>query len=267
MADEIVKKDSNNFSVSLTNYLMDQKSALPEDLNVTRFVANAVALLNGNDTLASFARANGTGQIKAGLLRGAILGLDALSKEYYLIPYNKKLEFMLDYRGAAKLCKKYSVREILEIYAKLVRQGDDFKTYVKDGVQGFEHDEKPFNDGAIVGAYAVCIFKDGGLLIDTMSKADIENSRKQSKAANSPAWTKFYGEMAKKTVLHRLCKMIQLDFENPLQTEEFQRDGEVDNKETYTGNIPNPFSEVADFDRTMPKPEPEIVEVVDGTDI
>ena len=239
MANEIIQKQES-FSVSLTNTLMESKDALPKDLNVTRFVTNAVALLNGNEMLAKFAKSNGTGQIKAGLLRGAVLGLDALSKEYYLIPYSNKLEFIVDYRGAVKLVKKYSIRPIQDIYAKVVRQGDEFEIGTTDGVQHFDHKELPFNDGALVGVYAVCVFKDGGVLIDTMSKAEIENSRKQSKAANSPAWTKFYGEMAKKTVLHRLCKTIQIDFENPMQREEFDEDVAIEKTE-FKGNIPNPF--------------------------
>ena len=241
MANEIVQKP-DSFSTSLTNTLMESRDALPKDLNTTRFVTNAVALLNGNEMLAKFAKANGTGQIKAGLLRGAVLGLDALSKEFYLIPYANKLEFMVDYRGAVKLVKKYSLRPIKDIYARVVKQGDEFTTGIDRNGQYVDFKPIPFNDGAPVGVFAVCMFEDGGMLIDTMSKAEVENSRKQSKAANSPAWTKFWGEMAKKTVLHRLCKMIQIDFENPKQREEFDEDGAIEKTE-YKGSIPNPFSE------------------------
>ena len=50
--------------------------------------------------------------------------------------------------------------------------------------------------------------------IDTMSKAEIENVRKAySKAQNSQAWKDSPGEMYKKTVLRRLCKLIDLDFD------------------------------------------------------
>ena len=35
-----------------------------------------------------------------------------------------------------------------------------------------------------------------------------------SKQKNGAAWTKSFGEMAKKTVLRRLCKHIELDFDS-----------------------------------------------------
>ena len=63
---------------------------------------------------------------------------------------------------------------------------------------------------------------------DTMSLADLENTRKSSKASNSPAWKNFTGEMYKKTVLHRLCKHIELDFENPTQQNTFLSGMEIE---------------------------------------
>lgn len=59
------------------------------------------------------------------------------------------------------------------------------------------------------------VFKDGSMLYDTMGKEEIENVRNTySKAANSQAWVSSTGEMYKKTVLRRLCKLIDLDFDN-----------------------------------------------------
>ena len=58
--------------------------------------------------------------------------------------------------------------------------------------------------------------------------ADLENTRKSSKASNSPAWKNFTGEMYKKTVLHRLCKHIELDFENPTQKNAFNAGVEIE---------------------------------------
>ena len=47
------------FSVVLTEELNMQRDALPRDLNITRFVNNSIALLNGNETLAAFAKKYG----------------------------------------------------------------------------------------------------------------------------------------------------------------------------------------------------------------
>lgn len=61
-----------------------------------------------------------------------------------------------------------------------------------------------------------------------MTLSDLENTRSASKASNSPAWKKFTGEMYKKTVLHRLCKHIELDFENPTQQTTFYSGVEIE---------------------------------------
>lgn len=226
------KKDS--FSEQLTTSLTVVKDALPKELNIQRFVQNAVALLNDNQTLMEFAKKHGTSQIKQGLMKSAYLGLDAINKECYLIPYGNQLNFMIDYRGNVKLAKKYSIRPIKDIYAKIVREGDDFNERVMGGEPTIYFNPKPFNDGKIIGAFAVCLFKDGGMVFDTMSVKELENTRSASKAKNSPAWQKFTGEMYKKTVLHRLCKHIELEFDNPEQTTLFREDVEI---ETDTAKV------------------------------
>ena len=207
----VAKKDT--FSTALTTELENQRAALPADFNIQRFVQNSVALLNGNDTLAEFAKKHGTAQIKAGLLRGAYQGLDALNGEMYLVPYGSTLNFMQSYKGDVKMVKKYSQRPIKDIYAKLVREGDEFEEGVINGEPTINFKPLPFNDRKIIGAFAVCLYVDGGMVCDSMSLKDLENTRSASKAKNSPAWTRFTGQMYLKTVLHRLCKHLSIDMD------------------------------------------------------
>lgn len=242
---------------SFSGYLMENldrvSDALPKNFNKSRFVQNCVALLNDNPQLQKYNK----NQIVAGLLKGSYLGLDFYSKECYLIPYGEQLNYQTDYRGAKKLAKKYSIRPIKDIYAKLVRDGDEFEEVIVNGEQGINFKPKPFNDGKIIGAFAVCLFEDGGMQYDTMSLSDLENTRKQSKASNSPAWKNFTGEMYKKTVLHRLCKHIELDFENPTQRNAFMSDMEIetDTEKIVEAEIANnanqiEFSEVVEPQET-----------------
>ncbi len=207
------KKNELSFSGSLTQSLVEVKDALPVDFNITRFVNNAVALLNGNETLADFAKKNGTAQIKAGLMRGAYLGLDALNDEMYLVPYGSTLNFMPSYKGMKKLAERYSTRGIKTIYAKCVREGDEFEEVIVNGEPSINFKAKPFNSADIIGVFAVCQYDDGGMVYEVMSKADVEQCRKSSKAKNSPAWNNYWTEMAKKTVLRRLCKSLTLDMD------------------------------------------------------
>ena len=218
------KENNSNFSIVLADKLDSVSDALPKDFNKARFVQNALALVNENPNIAKY----GQQKIMAGLLKGAYLGLDFYSKECYLVPYGNDLNYQTDYRGAKKLAKKYSIRPIKDIYAKLVHEGDLFEEKIIGGEQSFDFKPKPFNDGKIIGAFAVVLYTDGGMAYDTMSLADLENTRKASKASNSPAWKNFTGEMYKKTVLHRLCKHIELDFENPTQRTTFMAGMEIE---------------------------------------
>lgn len=223
-----------SFSQQLTQSLMGVKEALPKDFNMPRFVQNAVALLNDNKNLAEYANKNGTAQIMLGLHKGAFLGLDFFNQECHLIPYGNDLNFQKDYRGARKLVKKYSIKPVDDVYAMLIREGDVLEEMVVMGKRGVNFKPISLNDGAIKGAFAVVLYKDGTMAYDTMTFAELENTRKHSKASNSMAWKDFPGEMYKKTVLHRLAKQIDLEFENPKQKELFMADMEI---ETDTAKI------------------------------
>ena len=212
------------FSSVLSEKLDSVSDALPKGFNKARFVQNALALINDNPALQKYSQT----QLMGGLLKGAYLGLDFYSKECYLIPYGNQLNYQTDYRGAKKLAKKYSIRPIKDIYAKLIREGDEFEELIINGEPTFNFKPKFLNDGKILGAFAVVLYKDGGLAYDVMPLSDLENTRKHSKASNSPAWKDFTGEMYKKTVLHRLCKQIEIDFENPTQRDAFMAGMEIE---------------------------------------
>ena len=212
MANEVdVKRPS--FSESLTTELVSVKDALPADFNIPRFVQNSIALLNGNDTLVKFNKQYGSSQIKAGLVRAAYLGLDALNAECYLVPYGSTLNLMPSYKGSVKMAKKYATRPIKEIYAKLVREGDEFEESIVNGEPSVNFHPKPFSNAKIIGVFAVCLYQDGGQVVESMSIEEVEASRSQSKSKNSIPWGKFYGEMVKKTCLHRLCKCLSIDMD------------------------------------------------------
>lgn len=208
-------EQKNEVRVSFGNQVSDQlelvKAALPKDFNKERFINNAIAVINNNPDLQKCSKSS----IMEGLLKGAFLGLDAMNKEFYLIPYGGVASFQTDYRGECKFTKKYSVQPIKDIYAKVVRKGDEFTEKIIDGLATIDFKPMPFNDDEIVGAFAVCMFKDGTMIYETMSLKDIQNVRNNySKASQSKAWKYSFDEMAKKTVLRRLCKHIDTDFES-----------------------------------------------------
>lgn len=226
---ELVEQ-KQTFSGALSERLDGVQDALPKEFNKTRFVQNALALMNGNEVLADFSKEYGSKQIIEGLIKGAFLNLDFYSNEAYLVPYGKKLNFMPSYRGCVKLVQKYSIRPVNNLYAKVVRKGDDFKESIIQGVPTIDFQPLPFNDDEIVGAFAVCEYADGTIQYDVMSRKALDQTRNASKMKNGMAWT-FEEEMYKKVVLRRLCKHIQIDFDSPEQFKYFNEEAQIDTKE------------------------------------
>lgn len=211
MADTQKNEIAKTFSEALTDKLISVESALPKDFNKERFVQNALAVINEKPELAKINKA----QLMSGLMRGAFLGLDFYNKECYLIAYGNSIQFQTDYKGDRKFVKKYSMRPILDTYAKVVREGDVFVEKIIDGKATIDFTPKPFNNGEIMGAFAVCLYKDGGLQYEVMTTEQINDVRNvYSKASNSKAWKYSFDEMCKKTVYRRLCKSIDCDYES-----------------------------------------------------
>ena len=149
----------------------------------------------------------------------------------------ENLTFQTDYKGEIKLCKRYSKNKIKDIFAKVVRQGDFFMEEVDGGKQNVKYRPKPFSNEQMIGVFAIVVFEDGSMMYDTMSSEDIENVRNTySKAKDSQAWKSSTGEMYKKTVLRRLCKLIDLDFDNIEQQKAYEDGGDaVFNQQSLPG--------------------------------
>ena len=224
-ATQLVKVHNN-----ISGLIKSNLAAMPADFSETRFIQNAMAVLQDVPGIENMEPKS----IARCLLKGAFLNLDFMSKECYAIPYKKniappgkpakyvqELNFQTDYKGEIKLVKKYSLRKINEVYAKVVRKGDQFESGVKNGHQFVNFIPKPFSDAEIVGVFAVCDYADGALLVETMTTEDV-NSVKDKYSHNGPAWQNRWGEMAKKTVLRLLCKLIQIEFKTAEAGEAFK---------------------------------------------
>ena len=253
MANEVAVK----FSTQLTDKLVSVETALPKDFNRERFVQNCLAVMNETPALGKINAA----QTIQGLLKGAYLGLDFLNRECYLIPYGNSVQFQTDYKGEVKFTKKYSIRKIKDIYAKVVREGDEFVEEIVDGMPSIDFKPVPFNDKDIIGAFAVVLYQDGGMAYEVMSVKDINSVRQNySKASQSKAWKNSFDEMCKKTVLRRLCKHIETDFES-VEAHSAWEDGSGMDFATPVAPV-NDREEVIDIFDTVAGnvEEPEVVE-------
>ncbi len=129
----------------------------------------------------------------------------------YLVPYGETATLIVGYKGLIDLARRSG--QLSTIFARIVYQRDQFE-YAYGLTERLEHIPANVDDsGDIQAAYAVARLKDGGTQFEVMSKREIDAIRDRSKASKNGPWVTDYAEMAKKTVLRRLCKMLPASVE------------------------------------------------------
>jgi recombination protein RecT len=181
------------------------KSALPPHVTVDKFLRVAMTALQQNPGLLNMDR----GSLFAAVVSSAQLGLlpDAQLGEAYFVPFKGKVTLVPGYRGLIKLARQGDIGFVeAEIFC-----ANDKTLYVLGDNSHFESMVSWQDRGAMVGVYALAKYRDGGIAARVvMTKAQVDAIRAKSQAANGPAWTDNYEEMAKKTALRRLAKLLPM---------------------------------------------------------
>lgn len=146
--------------------------------------------------------------------------------EAYLIPYRNgrtgvyECQLIVGYRGMVTLARRSG--DIVNIQAEVVREGDVFE--LEFGLNPvFRHVPAGDENKPMVRAWALARFKDGSHQLSVMSKSEIEAIRKRSKASGNGPWVTDFNEMAKKTVIRRLCKLLPMNPELAEQIDKADR--------------------------------------------
>lgn len=140
----------------------------------------------------------------------ATLGLEpnGLLGEGHVIAYGKHAQFQPGYRGLLKLARRS--REVASIDAQCVYASDEFSMDLGTEAR-IVHRPSLGERGNRIGVYGYARLSSGELVIEWMPNADIEMVRRSSKQGNSGPWVDWPDEMARKTVIKRLCKRLPLD--------------------------------------------------------
>jgi len=147
------------------------------------------------------------------IVQASQLGLepDGTLGHAYLIPFNnrksgrKECQFIPGYKGLIELARRSG--QISTIYAQCVYANDRY-SFAFGLDPKLEHTPTDGDRGDMVAAYAVARLRDGGAQFEWLWKKEVDSVRQQSRAGNSGPWVTHYGEMAKKTALRRLCKLL-----------------------------------------------------------
>jgi len=186
---------------------------LPTHLSAERVMRVAMADIQRTPKLLECQPGSVIGSIvqasELGLEVGSVLG------HAYLVPFKGRCQLIVGYRGMIDLARRSG--QILSIHAHVVRQHDDF-TYELGMDPQLSHRPnlkvEPRTDGGdVTAAYAVARLKDGGVQFEVMSRVEIDAIRKNSPAGNFGPWVTNFPEMARKTPLRRLFKMLPASVE------------------------------------------------------
>lgn len=183
--------------------------ALPKHLTTDRLLRVALTSITKTPELLECSPQS----LASAILQAAQLGLepDGVLGYAYLVPYKNTATLIPGYKGLLDLARRSG--RIHTIEARVVHAKDDFRYAF--GLKPVLH-HKPHQQedtGDLIAAYAIATIKDSGPQWDVMWRREIEAIRKRSRAGTSGPWVTDYEEMAKKTVLRRLCKMLPASVE------------------------------------------------------
>lgn len=159
------------------------------------------------------------------IMQAATLGLEpGLLGHAYFVPFNnkkkdangketwvKEVTFIAGYKGLLDLARRSG--EIKTIQAQAVHANDLFE-YECGLNPVLRHVPKLIGDrGPAVGFYAYALTKDDGTYFEFMTLEDVQKIQARSKAKDYGPWKTDFGQMARKTVLRRLCNYLPLKVE------------------------------------------------------
>lgn len=183
--------------------------ALPRHLNADRMLRIAMTSVRRTPALLGCNQQSLLGAV----MQAAQLGLepDGVLGHAYLIPFKDQVQLIIGYKGLIDLARRSG--QLSTIFARVVYAEDQFE-FAYGLTERLEHiPSGKVEPGEVRAVYAVARLKDGGTQFEVMTRGEVDAIRKRSRAADDGPWVTDFAEMAKKTVLRRLCKMLPASVE------------------------------------------------------
>lgn len=195
--------------------------ALPKFVNSERFMRVALTEIRNRPDLQKCDAIS----VCTSIMKAAQLGLDLDPQlgQAYLVPFFSKktgawmCNMITGYRGLVNLVRRSG--EVSTLYAQCVYKGDHFK-YELGTTPKIIHQPSADATSDMTHVYAVCVFKDSGVQFEVMSRHQVEVHRDRfSRQAQGDSWRDNFEEMAKKTVVRRLIKMLPITVDDGTDNE------------------------------------------------
>ncbi len=204
------QKKPNNFPAMLEAYKGEIARALPRHLNADTMTRVALTCFRMNPKLAECQPAS----VFASVIQASQLGLrPGMLGECYLIPYKDQCTLQIGYQGMLELVRRSGLVDSIGAY--LVHEKDEYKVQfgTEPGVTHIPHIEG--DPGQVKFGYAVAKLKGGGTHVEVMTLDEIhrirnrsQNVRNAKKYDKETPWDTDFEEMARKTLIRRICKYL-----------------------------------------------------------
>lgn len=195
------------------------QAVMPKAMNPERMMQIAISAYNTTPKLSECS----TVSVLSCVMKCASLGLepsavDGLGRAYILPYYNGKTRHMeaqmiIGYRGMIDLARRSG--ELESIHAQPVFQGDTYEHWEDETGQHFKFvaADVPHDSDNLTDVYVCAHLKDGGFVFETMTRREVDDVRKRSKASANGPWVTDYVAMACKTVIRRSFKYLPVSVE------------------------------------------------------
>lgn len=190
------------------------QSILPESVSMDSFVRCAAVAMAKDEKLVSADRDS----VIMSLIQCAKDGLVPDGKEAALVTFNTniapqgkpkqwatKAQYMPMIHGVMKRVRMSG--QVTKLGCKAVFEGDEFEYWMDENGEHFKYRPK-FQSDKLILAFAFAVMTNGELVIEVMSKDQIDKVRAASKTGTYGPWKDWYDRMACKAVFHRLAKIL-----------------------------------------------------------
>lgn len=273
---ELVKQGQQQVSLLVNNQFIDALAAqlkekekyglsFPADYNPTNALMGAYLIMkettdkNGKCILESCSQTS----IANALMDMCTTGLNASKKQGYFIAYGGKCQFQKSYFGNITIARRYGMKSIS---AEIIYEGDTFEMHKEDAktvIDSHDQDFMNIDNDKLIGAYAVAIMSDGTKIAEVMNIGQLKKAWNQRmgglKEDASSTHMKFKDQMAKKTVINRLCKMIVNTYGDGYVSEVYDNLEEAESVDMVAEDVAYDIQQNANSEMF----EPEATEIVE----
>lgn len=196
-------------------------AALPKHIRPEHFERVVLTAIQGNPSLMTLDRRS----LFQACTQAAQDGLLPDGREGAIVPFKGKAKWMPMVAGLLR--KARNSGQIAAIVARVVYDGDKYRYWIDEDGEHLIYEPADNPDLAIVKrVFAMAKLTDGTLLVEPMSRGEIEKVRASSQTGQKEdgPWVQWWDEMAKKTAIRRLAKRLPM---SPELEDVIRRDDEL----------------------------------------